>query len=206
MIRILSGTVLSVDSEMVCLDVSGFGLEIFASGSLLASAHVGEALRCFSHLQVSDSGMSLFGFSDEDERALFLEIMQVKTMGGRLSIALLRHLEAPAIVSAILTENPSRLAVPGLGPKRAERICFELRAKVEKKFAYMTGEDAFSTRGAKSSLDAGVILGLTGLGFSQNEALKAVASAKAAADSLDGGTVWTEESLLMSALAQLRRK
>lgn len=206
MIRILSGTVLSVDSEMVCLDVSGFGLEIFASGSLLASARVGEALRCFSHLQVSDSGMSLFGFSDEDERALFLEIMQVKTMGGRLSIALLRHLEAPAIVSAILAENPSRLAVPGLGPKRAERICFELRAKVEKKFAYMTGEDAFSTKGAKSSLDAGVILGLTGLGFSQNEALKAVASAKAAADSLDADTLWTEESLLMSALAQLRRK
>ncbi|MDR1943738.1 MAG: Holliday junction branch migration protein RuvA [Synergistaceae bacterium] len=198
MIRTLSGTVTAVIDDSITLDVSGFGLEVFASGRLLSSAVAGEFLSCSAFLQVSDAGMSLFGFSDETERALFLEITQVKTMGGKLSIALLRHLDAEAIISAILAGDSSKLAVPGLGPKRAERICFELKSKVEKKFASLAGRAPSS---GKTSPDAGVIAGLTGLGFSQSEALRAVSSC--GAESPEGG--WTEEELMMKALAKLQR-
>lgn len=201
MIRSLSGTVLAVEVDSICLDVAGFGLEVFASGSLLSSARVGDFLRCVAYLQVTDAGMALFGFSDEQERSLFLEITQVKTMGGKLSIALLRHLDVQTIVSAILAEDSGRLAVPGLGPKRAERICFELRSKVEKKFASLMGEHV-PLSGGRGSIDAGVVVGLVGLGFSQSEAVHAVTACKAEADD---GRVWTEEELMMSSLAKLQR-
>jgi Holliday junction DNA helicase RuvA len=200
MIRFLSGTVLAVDEETVCLDVAGFGVEIFASGSLLSSTVAGEHLRCPAYLQVSDAGMSMFGFSDETERALFLELTQVKTMGGKLSVALLRHLDASAIISAIMASDSSRLAVPGLGPKRAERICFELRSKVEKKFAsFASGGASVAPRG---SVDGEVIGGLVGLGFSQNEAIRAVSLCR----SEGGDREWTEEDLMMSALSRLQRR
>ena len=201
MIRMLSGTVLSVDADSICLDVAGFGLEIFASGSLLAAARPNEFLSCQTYLQVSDAGMALFGFSDDAERALFLEITQVKTMGGKLSIALLRHLGVEAIVSAILAEDSSRLAVPGLGPKRAERICFELRSKVEKKFAAFAS--AVSVSGKRGSMDAEVISGLVGLGFSQSEAVHAVSACRA---EVGEGKTWSEEELMKSSLAKLQRR
>ncbi len=130
MIRSLTGTVRSIEADAICLDVSGFGLEVFASGTLLSAARVGDELTCVAYLQVSDAGMALFGFTSEVERALFLEITQVKTMGGKLSVALLRYLSVETIVNAILAEDSTRLAVPGVGSKRAERICFELRPKV----------------------------------------------------------------------------
>lgn len=200
MIRMLSGTVLSVDADSICLDVAGFGLEVFASGSLLAAARPNEPLTCQAYLQVSDAGMALFGFSDDAERALFLEITQVKTMGGKLSIALLRHLGVETIVSAILAEDSQRLAVPGLGPKRAERICFELRSKVEKKFAAF-GVTAPLSAG-RGSMDSEVVLGLIGLGFSQGEAARAVSACRA-----EGGEdkSWTDEELMKSSLARLQR-
>jgi Holliday junction DNA helicase RuvA len=200
-IRSLSGTVISIDAEIICMDVAGFGLEVFASGSLMASARVGEFLTCAAYLQTSDAGMSLFGFSDELERSLFLEITQVKTMGGKLSIALLRHLDAGRIISAILAEDAVRLAVPGLGPKRAERICFELRSKVERKFASLAGMDVPAI-GGRGSVDAGVIAGLVGLGFTQSEAVHALSACRAE----ESGRVWTEEELLMSALGRLQRR
>lgn len=200
MIRSLTGVVLGTDGEAITLDVSGFGLEVFATGQLLSSAVVGERLTCSAYLQVTDAGMALFGFADDVERALFLELTQVKTMGGKLSIALLRRLDAGAIVAAILAEDASRLAVPGLGPKRAERICFELRGKVEKKFGDLASGAPVSAK--RGSVDAEVASGLVGLGFSQSEAVGAVASAKAS----DPDRAWSEEELMMHALSKLQRR
>jgi Holliday junction DNA helicase RuvA len=143
--------------------------------------------------------MTLFGFADDLERALFLEITQVKTMGGKLSIALLRHLGAGEIISAILAGDSARLAVPGLGPKRAERICFELRSKMEKKFASASGLDARLAN--RRSVDSGVMDALAALGFTQSEALLALSSCKAE----DRERAWTEEELMKAALSRLQR-
>jgi len=200
MIRSLSGTIISADDESICLDVAGFGIEIFATRSLLAAAVAGERLQCQAYLQISDSGMAMFGFSNETERALFLEITQVKTMGGKLSIALLRHLDAQDVISAIMSSDPSRLSVPGLGAKRAERICFELRSKIEKKFSSLAADG--TPVYAIGSADGEVIGGLMGLGFTQAEASRAVAFCR----SEDGEREWTEEDLTMSALSRLQRR
>ncbi|MDR3353632.1 MAG: Holliday junction branch migration protein RuvA [Synergistaceae bacterium] len=200
MIRSLSGRVISADGEIICLDVSGFGLEVYGSGSLMARAKPGDLLTCAAYLQTSDSGFALFGFSDEVERTLFLEITQVKTMGGKLSIALLRHLGSGEIISAILAGDSARLAVPGLGPKRAERICFELRSKAEKKFASFAGASAPLSE--RSSVDSGVMEGLAALGFTQSEAVQAISACRA-----EGGErSWTEEDLMKSALGRLQRR
>ncbi|MDR1651963.1 MAG: Holliday junction branch migration protein RuvA [Synergistaceae bacterium] len=201
MIRSLSGTVLSVESDSICLDVSGFGIEVFASGTLISSAAAGEFLSCRAYMQVSEAGIYMFGFSDETERDLFLEITQVKTMGGKLSIALLRHLDAPSVISAIMSGDPSRLAVPGLGPKRAERICFELRPKIEKKFSSLASFGTPVLPSARSA-EGEVIGGLMGLGFSQGEASRAVSQCRAES----GERALNEEELMMLALHKLQRR
>ena len=202
MINSLRGKVLFIDTDSITLDVSGFGLDVFVTKSLLAGgAVVGEELTCRAYLQISDAGLALFGFSNERERALFLELLQVKTMGGKLSITLLRHLDTEEILQAINAGNAAMLSVPGLGPKRAERICFELKDKLAKKFAGLP--DSGIATASDVRLDVTVADALTGLGFTQSESARAISMTKAnaAADA-----EWTEESLLMAALGLLQKR
>jgi len=200
MINSLRGKVLSIYEDTITIDVSGFGLEVFASGSVFAQAVIGEDISCFAYLQISDAGPSLFGFSTERERTLFMELLQVKTVGGKLAIALLKHLDTDDILNAIITGSPAMITVPGLGSKRAERICFELKNKIAKKFAGMPEKGASGSSG--TSYDAFVIEALTGLGFSQGEAAHAISASKAG----NRETAWTEESLLKASLNLLQRR
>lgn len=202
MINSLRGIVTSIGTDSITLDVSGFGLEVFVTKSLLAGGTaVGDELTCSAYLQISDVGLSLFGFSSERERALFMELLHVKTMGGKLSISLLRHLGVDEILEAINSENVGILSVPGLGPKRAKRICFEIKDRLAKKLAGLPEDGGTSLGGL--SLDVTVSDALSGLGFSQSEAARAVAMAKAA-----GATdiKWTEENLIKAALGVLQRR
>ena len=199
MIRYLSGRVIAVHDDQIHLDVTGFGLEVFASGTLLERATAGDLLTCLAYLQVAESGMTLFGFAEEVERSLFLDLTQVKTMGGKLSITLLRYLSAQKVIEAILNQNTSALSVPGLGPKRAERICFEMKSKIEKNYSGIMLGEASPMR-TKDPSDLVVQDALLGLGFSLHESQKAIALFKEREES------WDEESLLKGALSFLQKR
>ncbi len=210
MIRSLRGTVLSVGGDAICLDVAGFGLELYATKSVLASARPNEPFSCFAWLQIAESGATLYAFSDETERALFVELTSVKTLGGKLSIAVLRVIDPSVIVSAILDQDPTRLGgVPGLGAKRAERICFELKSKIQKHFAHLATSGDFGEFSGQvppapgDSPQTFVVLALTGLGFSNAEAAYAVRTYCA---QLPEGTVPSEEETLKGALRYLRKQ
>ena len=130
MINFLRGTLAEISKESIIIDVSGFGVEVYPTKALLASAVVGEEIKCRTYMQVSDAGIAMFGFANETERDFFMELLHVKTIGGKLAIMLMRYLDLARIVEAIKAGNVSALSVPGLGAKRAERICFELKSKV----------------------------------------------------------------------------
>lgn len=200
MINFLRGTLFAIAKESIVLDVSGFGIELYPTKALLASAVLGEEMKCLTYLQISDAGLSMFGFATEMERDFFLELLQVKTVGGKLAITLMRYLEIGRIIEAVKNGNVSMLSVPGLGAKRAERICFELKPKIEKKFA---GAAAGAPASGETSFDAFVAEALTGLGFSHGECARAIATAKAQADD---DVKWSEESLLMASLSILQRR
>ena len=140
MINFLRGTLAEISKESIIIDVSGFGVEVYPTKALLASAVVGEEIKCRTYMQVSDAGIAMFGFANETERDFFMELLHVKTIGGKLAIMLMRYLDLARIVESIKAGNVSALSVPGLGAKRAERICFELKSKVEKEFASIGAE------------------------------------------------------------------
>ncbi|MDY2984017.1 MAG: Holliday junction branch migration protein RuvA [Synergistes jonesii] len=199
MINFLRGTLASIEKESIVLDVSGFGVEIYPTRALLASAALGEEMKCLAYMQISDAGLSMFGFASQEEKDFFLELLQVKTVGGKLAIALMRYRDLGSIIDAIRNGNVSTLSVPGLGAKRAERICFELKAKIEKKFVGLSAVGI----SAGASFDSSVTDALSGLGFSHGECARAIAMAKAQAED---DVKWSEESLLKASLGILQRR
>lgn len=203
MIDTLQGKVISVTSDAITLDVSGFGVKVFSTGSLIRTVTIGDDLFCYTYLQVSAAGIAMFGFFSERERDLFQELVQVKTVGGKLAMTVLRHLDVEDVLKAITLGNTAALSVPGLGAKRTERICFELKTKIAKKFPDINISDNVTFNQSGFSLDKFVMDALTGLGFTLSESMRAVSLSKAAdEDEID----WTEEKLLKASLSVLQRK
>ncbi len=198
MLRSIYGQVLRVQDETVVLDVNGLGLEVHCSRRAAEACVEGEMARIQTYLLVNESGISLFGFVDDEERRLFLELLAVKGVGGRMAMSLLRA-EAPrALVKAILSSDMGTLTrIPGVGRKTAERLCFELRERLARDFPVLSGEgiELNPTLTGNEVLDA-----LVGLGFSRPEASGAVRAAMAQA-----GESAREEEILESALRLLNR-
>ncbi|MEG1502041.1 MAG: Holliday junction branch migration protein RuvA [Synergistaceae bacterium] len=197
MIDSLRGTVISIYDSSIVIDINGIGIKVYATSSLLTKATVGEELFCYTFMQVSEVGIYMFAFSTEIERDVFLELLQVKTVGGKLAINLLTHLSVEQILRAIISENTSALSVPGLGAKRAERICFELKNKILKKFPDITSNAEFS---ADQNFDRFVLDALRSLGFSSGESLKAIYISKKNASKIE-----SEEDLLKLSLSYLQK-
>lgn len=198
MIRSLSGVVESARDGALWIDVNGFGLEVFASRTVLEQAEEGHPLRLLAQLILTDSGPSLYGFGGEEERRLFQELIQVKNIGGRMAMALLRVFSVAELVAAIRAQDVTSLGrAPGVGAKRAERICFELRPKLDRLFGTAAGEAGPLAAGVESLADA-----LEGLGFSRTAARSALEEARR---SLEGEEP-AEEDLLRLALARLQKR
>lgn len=202
MIETLQGKILFIEGDGVVLDVSGFGIKVLSTASLLRTVSIGDDVFCYTFLQVSAAGISIFGFLTERERDLFLELVKVKTVGGRLAITILQYLDAEDILKAITLGNTTALSVPGLGAKRVERICFELKPKISKKFPDINLNDSSGMNQTEFTLDKVVLDALTGLGFSVTESMKAISLSKS---SYEDKNALTEEKLLKATLSILQR-
>jgi Holliday junction DNA helicase RuvA len=109
----------------------------------------------------------LYGFTNPASLALFLMLTGVSGVGPRLALALLSGLGAPRLHEAIAAGDLTALvSAPGVGRRTAGRIVLELKGKLE------ASEAGFVP--ATAGDDSEVVAALTALGYSPNEARRAV--------------------------------
>lgn len=134
MIAHLRGRLLEKDVESVVLEVNGgvgYQVSISAATARTIGAAGAEArLWIYSHY-VQDGGLSLFGFSDREERGLFETLLGVQGVGPKVALAILSGLPAAELTKAIAGADVARLTqIRGVGRKTAERLAVELRDKL----------------------------------------------------------------------------
>ncbi len=114
------------------LDVNQVGYELQILPRMrMELPPVGENTKIFTHLQVREDQMVLYGFSSLAERDLFRQLISVSGIGTQLAIALLDTLGLQDLIQAIVGGNTRVLAkTPGVGNKTAERIALELKTKL----------------------------------------------------------------------------
>jgi Holliday junction DNA helicase RuvA len=132
MIASVSGDVLVRRPDHVVVDTGGVGYRLAVSAETLREMPaVGERAFLHSHLVARDDVLSLYGFADEQERDLFLQLTSVSGVGPKVAIAALSGGPARELLRAIAAGDAKRFqAVPGIGKRTAERIIVELREKV----------------------------------------------------------------------------
>lgn len=181
MIGYLRGRVLALTNETVILDVNGVGYEAFVSGSAFSKMTVGQAAEMYTHLQVKEDGVTLYGFSSLKEKELFLKLTGVSGVGPKMGIGVLSCMSADDFALAVATADVKRLsAVKGLGKKTAEKIILELHGKISAAEIMGADEGSVSQPAVQklSAVDEEAVGALVGLGFKRAESVQAVARAK----------------------------
>lgn len=168
MIGSLHGEVIDKTEDSVLLEVGGVGYVVLAPTTLLDNLRVGIRTQLVTHLHVREQELTLFGFPNKEELELFRLLLKVQGIGPKVALAILSHLPAETLRQAVAREEVALFArVPGIGPKKAKQIVFQLRDKVGL-------EDVFVMATPFSDTDGEVIAALTTLGYSVVEAQSAL--------------------------------
>src|ERR1700712_3008300 len=131
MIASVRGTVAAVAPDGAVVEVGGVGLSVSCSPGTLARLRVGETARLATSLVVREDSLTLYGFSDDDERSLFELLQTANGVGPKLAQTMLGVHPPRELRRAIATSDYASLtAVPGIGRKGAERIVIELRDRI----------------------------------------------------------------------------
>jgi len=195
MIGKLKGVVDSFGDDWIILDVHGVGYQVHCSSRTLASLpQIGEAATMFIETHVRETEIKLFGFISEGERDWFRLLQTVQGIGAKVALAILGTLTPGDLASAIALQDKAAVSrAPGVGPKVAQRIVSELKDKAPA----LTGGSP-ETIGLQRDIGDGVasnavvdaVSALSNLGYSSEQASKAVSAAvSSAGEDADSGTL-----------------
>jgi Holliday junction DNA helicase RuvA len=113
------------------LDVNGVGYLVAATPSVLRRAGAGTEVTVETYLHVREDVLQLYGFSDAEERELFVHLLTVSGVGPKVALAVVSGSPPGELRKAIALGDHARFqAIPGIGKKTAERIVLELREKL----------------------------------------------------------------------------
>jgi Holliday junction DNA helicase RuvA len=125
------GQVAAVSAAGAVVEVGGVGLAVSCTPGTLARLRVGQPARLSTSLVVREDSLTLYGFSDDDERSVFELLQSASGVGPRLAQAVLSVLPPTEVRRAVATADvPALTRVPGIGKKGAERLVLELRDKI----------------------------------------------------------------------------
>ena len=206
MIAFVTGKVSAVFVDSAVVDVGGVGIQVMCTPGGLAGLRVGEEATLATSMVVREDSLTLFGFADYDERALFELLQTASGVGPKLAQAMLAVHGPDALRRAVATEDLVTLcAVPGIGRKGAQRIVLELKDRIGAPSPNGVPAQAHGQHHDEAWRDQ-VRAGLLGLGWSVKEAEAAVdAVAPMAAESLSDGEPAPVAELLRAALRSLSR-
>jgi len=200
MIGRISGRLDWRGADHVLIDVRGVGYIVHVSERTLAGLPgLGEAVSLYTELLVREDLLQLFGFPTMLEKEWHKLLMTVQGVGAKASMAILGTLGAEGVGRAItLGDARAVQAAPGVGPKLAQRVILELKAKAPGVMAAGVGlsskaaaEDVVIEEAApaprravkvdegaarRASASADALSALVNLGYGQGDAAQAVAT------------------------------
>lgn len=131
MISLLNGTVRSVSSDRLIVEVGGFGVSVLVNPQTSAQATLGTQIQLFTSLVVREDSLTLFGFINDESRSLFELLQTVSGIGPKVALSILGALKPEDLGRAIAQEDvPVIEKVPGIGRKGAQRLILELKGKL----------------------------------------------------------------------------
>jgi holliday junction DNA helicase RuvA len=132
MLNSLAGDVTDWGPGFVRIQTGGMEWELEAgTATVQFCAAATGPVRILVYLQHRDDIMKLYGFSSEQERALFLELIKIDGIGPKQAVKILSGIGPSEFYAALENEDIHALVrIPGLGTKTAGKIILALKGKI----------------------------------------------------------------------------
>ena len=200
MIGKLSGRLDWRGPDHILIDVRGVGYIVYVSDRTMAGLPgLGEAVALYTELLVREDLLQLFGFATMLDKEWHKLLTTVQGVGAKAAMAIMGTLGADGVARAItLGDQRAIQAAPGVGPKLAQRVILELKAKApavmamgaklsvvaEADDAVIEPAPAMTPRKAaaptvgqtRAGYSADALSALTNLGYSYGDAAQALAT------------------------------
>ncbi len=173
----LTGTVIYTDLSSVAVSCGGVGFHCQTTATTLRDCEMGEEVTLFTHLNVREDALDLFGFSTQYELTWFRHLIGVTGVGPKAALAILSTMMPEKLALVISSGDVKAITrAQGVGPKIAQRVILELKDKAR---TAMSGSDSgvsYEEITAANELPntGEAIAALSMLGYSQTEASVAV--------------------------------
>ena len=180
------------EGEAIVMTASGLGMRLMCSmNTLSALPMAGAECTLFTHMNVREDAMELFGFLKREERDMFKRLISVSGVGAKMALAVLGSMPLSDLRLAILTGDAAALArAPGIGKKTAQRLSLELKDKLAQDA--LSGTNGLEDMVITSAVDAPAqdavseaMMALKSLGYTPQEAANALKGVKGQADTAD---------------------
>ena len=132
MITHIKGRLTEKTPTYVVIDCNGIGYKLNISLQTYSNIKE-ENCSLFTHLSVKEDSHTLYGFSDEDERTLFRNLISVSGVGPSTAQVVLSTFTPKETCQYIISADVAALqSVKGIGGKTAQRIIIDLKDKLGK--------------------------------------------------------------------------
>lgn len=199
MISYIKGILEDMSPGMVVVDNHGIGYQMMVPMRGESFPKIGQEIKIYTHMQVREDDVSLFGFLSKEEKEAFELLIGVNGIGPKVGLSVLSTLSVYELKMAVISEDVKTISkTPGLGPKGAKKLILELKDKLsfEELEEDGVGAEIFDTFADSSDSVMITIEGLVSLGYSKSEAAIAVNKVEDAKD-------LTPEELLKKALKNI---
>ena len=168
MIGFLSGQVISLGASSLILETGGVGYEVLVSKTTLESiSQGGHRVSLWIYTGFRQEMLELYGFLSEEEKNLFLALLKVKGIGGRMALSILGACSREQFIRLVKKEDIKALtALPRVGRKMAQQIVLTLQEQVS--------DTLVGSKDKKLPSSEKVTQALSGLGFSHMEIQEAL--------------------------------
>lgn len=174
----LTGNIIYSDLNSVAVECSGVGFKCFTTMNTLRKiGGNGDKVTLYTHLNVREDALDLFGFADTYELDFFKLLISVSGVGPKAALAILSELDPDKLALCIASGDSKAITkAQGVGPKLAQRVVLELKDKVKGIAHEDNGVYDLAAAEAATSSAAGseAVSALMVLGYTQSEAATAV--------------------------------
>lgn len=182
MIAYIKGEVAWIEEERIVLESGNIGYNIMMPASSFDTQDlVGKEVKIYTHLNVREDAMQLYGFLNLDELKTFRLLLGVNGIGPKAAIGILSGLTTDELRFAVLSDDVKTISkAPGIGKNTAQKLILELKDKIDLEEVFETKQEHVrETEGKMESKEENAakkdaVDALTALGYSSTEALRAV--------------------------------
>ena len=173
----LTGKLIHTEAYLAVVECGGVGYRCMTSLTTLSCLPpAGERVTLYTHLNVREDALDLFGFYSMNELDAFKKLIGVSGVGPKSALAILSDMTPDRLALCIASGDAKSLTrAPGVGVKLAQRLILELKDKISKaELASGVGEAAVQIGVDGSGMNEAAAA-LCTLGYSQSQAAEALA-------------------------------